>query len=203
MPGSAGRSAGGVNVHAGNGLPGARGAAKFPPSATLPPGPMFPDCPPLRSVTSRAALLLALPSLAAGCTGEGATAVWGRGEAVGQLVLERATRADSATRLDLRDLAPFRWDSLVVLAPGTPADSVQRALRAPLPGAERIGAAVADSLTLFVFTAGPDVLAATLLPRTRMDVHAAAVGRRSGPDDAAFRVEPVGEGQWRLVGVSP
>lgn len=197
---SVGSSAARVNTSAHNGLPGARGVAKFPPSAPSPsrPSSMSLDCHPLRRVT--AALALALVPLAAACAMDEGTAVWGRGEAVGQLVLERATRADSATRLDLRDLAPFRWDSLIVLAPGTPADSVRRALPAPLPGAERIGAMVADTLTLFVFTTGADVLAATLLPRTRMDVDAAATGRRYGPDGAAFRVEPVAEGRWRLVG---
>ena len=152
----------------------------------------------LRLLAAFATLGAALAGATA-CRGDAATAVWARGEAVGQLVQERATRADEATRIDLGELAPFRWEAAYVLAPGTPADSVQRAIGAPLPGAERVGAAVADSLTLLVFTAGGDVLGAAFLPRARVDVDAAATGRRYGPDEARFRVEAVREGQWRLV----
>ena len=144
-------------------------------------------------------LLPLLAALPAACVGDSAAAVWGRGEAVGQLVQERATRSDSATRIDLGELTPFRWETLHVLAHGTPADSVQRALGTALPGADRVGAAVADSLTLLVFTAGPDVLAAAFLPRAPVDVAPAAAGRRYGATEARFRVEAVAEGRWRLV----
>ena len=168
------------------------GAAGRVASHTMPQ-----DSPPFRRVTT--AVLVLLAAATAACAGDGATAVWGRGEAVGQLVQERATRADSGTRLDLADLAPFRWEAVHVLAPGTPADSVRARIGAPLPGDDRLGAAVADSLTLLVFTSGPDVLAATLIPRGRIDVEPAATGRRYGPTEARFRVEGVGEGRWRLV----
>jgi hypothetical protein len=162
--------------------------------------PGFPS-PPRTRLRPRLRLrhLPAVAALAVACVGDPATAVWGRGEAVVQLVQERATRADDDATLDLADLAPFRWEAMYVLAPGTPADSVQRALGTALPGGARVGAAVADSLTLLVFTAGADVLAAAFLPRGRVDVDPAATGRRYGADGARFRVEPVGEGRWRLV----
>lgn len=161
---------------------------------------MLSDRHPRRRVTAPLLPLLgALTALGTACAGDAGSAVWGRGEAVGQLVQERVSRADGGTRVDLRDMAPFRWEALYVLAPGTSLDSVHAALGGPLPGEARLGAQVPDSATLLVFTAGRDVLAAAFLPRARVEMAPAAAGRRYAPDSAAFRVEAAGEGRWRLV----
>lgn len=164
-----------------------------PPAASTPL--MILDFRPSRHVT---ALLLLLGAPA--CAGDGGAAVWGRGEAVRQLVQSEVQRADGGSRVDLRDLAPFRWETLYVLAPGTPADSVTAAIGASLPGAARLGGPqVSDSATLLVFTAGGDVIAAALLPHARVEVDAAATGRRYGPDSAGFRIQGLGEGRGRLL----
>lgn len=145
----------------------------------------------LRSRLALAALVLA-PALAA-CFADEDEAVLARGESVGRLVVERLTENEAIETVRLGDLSPFRWERLYVFAPHTAAETVVDSLGRPWPLAARTGIAVLDTANLLVFTAGGEVIAATMHPKRYGDFEPALTGRSYTPDEAVFRVERTAE----------
>lgn len=144
-------------------------------------------------LVARAALLaLAVPPSACGSP---ADAAWNRGEAVAQLVAERSRRR-GADSVNLRDLAPFRWERLHLVAPGGGAagDALGPAWPAVLAAAptDRPGA------QLLVFTAGGDIVAAAALAPGAARFDAPLLGRSYAPDSATFAVRREGGAAPRL-----
>lgn len=146
---------------------------------------------PLRSRLALAALALA-PALAA-CFADEDEAVLARGEAVGRLVVERLSENKELETVRLGELSPFRWERLYVFAPGTAPQTIVDSLGRPWPLAERTGIAVLDTANLLVFTAGGEVIAATMHPKRYGDFAPALTGRGYAPDEAVFRVERTAE----------
>ena len=140
-------------------------------------------------------LLLALVAGPAAACGSPADAAWSRGEAVAQLVAERSRRPRADT-VDLRDLAPFRWERLHLLAPGATTDAA--ALGPDWPAIAAAAPADRPDAQLLVFTAAGDVVAAAALAPGAARFDAALLGRSFAPDSAAFVVSRAGDAPPRL-----
>lgn len=121
-------------------------------------------------------------------------AVWGRGEAVGRLVVERLTENERLRVVDLAQLAPFRWERLYIFGPYTPAQLVTDSLGHPWGGAEASRIAQVDTASLMIFVAGDEVVAATMHPRRYGDFTSELLGRGYAPSEARFEVERSAEG---------
>ncbi|HEY0971576.1 MAG TPA: hypothetical protein VGE02_11470 [Gemmatimonadales bacterium] len=147
-----------------------------------------------RSRLRLAAALLVVAASVVACFRDADEAVWARGEAVGRLVVERLTENEKLRQVDLAQLAPFRWDRLYVFGPYTPARVVTDSLGHPWPGAEASRIAQVDTANLIVFTAGDEVIAATMHPRRYGDFTSELLGRGYAPSEAVFTVERSAEG---------
>ncbi|HEX6630660.1 MAG TPA: hypothetical protein VF048_06195 [Gemmatimonadaceae bacterium] len=136
------------------------------------------------------AILLFL-TLVPACSPDPARAAWRRGEAITQIVAERARAVDPGASISLRDLAPFRWERLYVVdgtgpgGAGALGDSLGSGWAAV--AAARPAALAGDPL--LVFLAGGQVIAAAALPAAAAGLAPALVGHGYAPDEAAFRVE--------------
>lgn len=135
------------------------------------------------------ALLAAAALSLAACARSADDAVWARGEAVGRLVVERLSENEKLRQVDLGQLTPFRWERLYIFAPHTPATVVTDSLGHPWPGAEASRIAQVDTANLLVFTAGDEVIAATMHPRRYGDFAPERLGRGYAPTEATFQVE--------------
>jgi hypothetical protein len=141
----------------------------------------------------RPLLAALLVVLAAACFESAEEAMWARGESVGRLMVERLSARDAPEVLRLGDLAPFRWERLYLFAPYTPPQVVTDSLGFAWPGAEASRIAQVDTATLMVFTAGREVIAATMHPRKYGDFAPALLGRGYTPAEATFRVTRTAE----------
>lgn len=139
-------------------------------------------------------LLVATVATTTACFRDADEAMWARGEAVGRLVVERLSENEQLREVDLAQLAPFRWERLYLFGPYTPARVVTDSLGHPWPGAEASGIAQLDTANLMVFTAGDEVVAATMHPRRYGDFTSDLLGRGYAPSEAVFRVERSAEG---------
>lgn len=154
----------------------------------------------LRPIVATLAVVAGAGTTAA--CGSPADAAWSRGEAVAQLVAERSRRAGAAP-VNLRDLAPFRWDRLHLLAPGAASPATAGASTDALgPSWPAIAAALPANrpgAQLLVFTAAGDVVAAAALAPDAARFDDALLGRSYAPDSAAFAVRRDGDGPPRLT----
>lgn len=149
------------------------------------------------SAQARLAATAALATLAlGGCTYDAETAVEARGAAVSYVLAEQV-EGGLGTSLSLADLAPFHWDRLFVFAAGTPTSTIRDSVPVRWPGLAHYGATVPDSVTLLVFVAGGQVLAAAAHPRTRGDFAPERTGRGYAPAEAVFRVDSTRVGTRR------
>ncbi|HWJ21936.1 MAG TPA: hypothetical protein VNS52_06240 [Gemmatimonadaceae bacterium] len=151
----------------------------------------------LRSLVAAAATTLV--ALATGaCARDAESAIRVRGEAMSYVLAEQVERG-VGTSVNLADLAPFRWDRMYVFGPGTPIETVRDSVGAPWPGLARYGRATPDTVSLLVFVAERQVLAAAAHPRRRGDFAPARTGRGYAPSEAIFRVDSAGPDLGRRV----
>ena len=132
---------------------------------------------------------LILLALLLGCSPDPARAAWRRGEAITQIVAERARAVDPGASLSLRDLAPFRWERLYVVDTGGPRPALRDSLGASWPAVAAATPAKLAGDVLFVFLARDQVIAAAALPTGAAGLAPELVGRGYLPDEASFRVE--------------
>ena len=135
---------------------------------------------------------------AAACARDPESAIRVRGEAMSYVLAEQVERG-VGTSVNLADLAPFRWDRMYVFGPGTPIETVRDSVGAPWPGLARYGRATPDTVSLLVFVAERQVLAAAAHPRRRGDFAPARTGRGYAPSEAIFRVDSVDADLGRRV----
>jgi hypothetical protein len=118
------------------------------------------------------------------------------GDVVSDRVAAAAARGPGAV-VDLRALAPFRWDRVHVFGPYTTDARIAREIGAPWAGRSLV--ADLDDRALVVFTHGGRVVAAFDQTRDRGDLVRLAGGSPYTPERARFVVTDGG----RLVGGAP
>lgn len=107
--------------------------------------------------------------------------------------LAEAVANGHGTVVDLRTVAPYRWDRFHTFPPYTRPEQVEEALGFRWRGAARSGIESSDAINLLVFTTGEKVVAYVALPRSKGDFY--RVGRKHGysPDSARFVVRQEGQ----------
>lgn len=143
---------------------------------------------PSPQLVRRTALLLLL-ILPLACSIDPARAAWRRGEAVTQIVAERSRTVDPGAALSLRDLLPFRWQRMYVVAPDGPSPALRDSLGASWPAVAAATPAKHAADARLVFLADGQVIAAAAMPTGAAQLAPALVGRGYAPDEATFHVE--------------
>jgi hypothetical protein len=132
---------------------------------------------------------LVILALAMACSPDPSRAAWRRGEAITQIVAERARAVDPGATLSLRDLAPFRWERLYVVDGAGPQAALRDSLGASWSAVSATAPTAKAGDAVLVFLAGGQVIAAAALPTEAARLAPELVGRGYAPDEAAFHVE--------------